>query len=144
MDRVDRQGGQTIIWDYKTGSGTLRAKPSDRFFESDREDWYDTLRSVQLPFYLMLYLAHHPHLGIDKVNAALMMLGGKSTKEDHLFSGEAERMPRYERYRQAIYTLIGEIMDPDGDFCGTLRPEKECGSCMYKVLCGRQWVARRR
>ncbi len=144
MDRVDRQGDQIIIWDYKTGSGTLRVKPSDRFLESAREDWYDTLRSVQLPFYLMLYLEHHPDLKIEQMNAALMMLGEKSTKEDHLFSGEAERMPQYEKYRQAIYTLIGEIMDPDGDFCPTLRPEKECGSCMYKVLCGRQWVVRRR
>lgn len=143
LDRIDRKGDEILIWDYKTGSGGNRMKPGGKFPGSARETWHKTLRSVQLPFYLMLYLANHPDQGIHRIDGALMMLGEKSIKEEHLFNQKVDREALYEEYRKAIYTLMQEIMDPGRDFDDTQDPEGECGRCNYKVLCGRQWVSKR-
>jgi len=141
LDRVDRRGRETVIVDYKTGYGET---PSfDRFLAEGRPGWAHWLRSVQLPFYVMLYLAEHQGTDVATVNSELLKLGGQGFECKALFPEGADRREMYRAYREAIDTLILEIRDPDIPFSDTWDPSRECGPCPYKLLCGRQWVGDR-
>ncbi|MCU0607426.1 MAG: PD-(D/E)XK nuclease family protein [Candidatus Edwardsbacteria bacterium] len=141
LDRVDQRGGRIVIIDYKTGQGKA---PSYRMFAgSAREEWPRALRSVQLPFYVMLYRALHGDADPGGIDSELMLLGGQSIEQAPLFPEGADRDAVFAAYRRAIITLIGEIRDPSLPFADTWDPGKECGGCPYQVLCGRQWVAGR-
>lgn len=139
MDRIDRRGTETVILDYKTG--TSSAKPSsEKFSLEERNQWHRTLGSVQLPLYLLLFLSEDPQSSVTDLNSGLMMLGSKNIEEKYLFEDEDDRESLYNQYREAIFCLIREILDPRHEFTGTPHPQKYCRSCGYKVMCGRQWV----
>jgi hypothetical protein len=138
LDRVDRRGDQTVIVDYKTGYGET---PSfERFLAEGRSGWAHWLRSVQLPFYVMLYLAHHPGTSADSVNSELLKLGGGGFERRPLFPDGIDRAERYRAYSEAIGVLIGEIRDPGLPFAGARDPLRECPGCPYQLMCGRQWA----
>lgn len=143
IDRVDRRGGGIHIVDYKTGK-TADIPNAHTFELAQREDWPRTLKSVQLPIYVLLYHAHHPDIAVTVINAGLMLMGGARCEEKALFG---ERMPPdqraivLDRYAQAIKTLIEEILDPDRPFAPT-DDEDVCSGCPYAVMCGRQWAAK--
>lgn len=138
MDRVDQRGDQVVILDYKTGSGDV---PKYRTFaQAPREDWASKLPSVQLPFYLMLYLEEHRELGPEAINCELMKLSTENMEQPMLFLPDDDRRAAYQTYRSAIATLISEIRDPDLPFRPADNPQHECAKCPYKVMCGRQWV----
>lgn len=141
LDRVDQRGGRVVIVDYKTGQGKSPAYRS--FAGSARRGWPRSLRSVQLPFYIMLYRAMHGDVDLEAIDSELMLLGRRSIEQAPLYPQGADRVAVFDTYRRAIITLIGEIRDPALPFADAWDPGAECGSCPYKVLCGRQWVARR-
>jgi len=142
MDRIDRKGTETIILDYKTG--TSSAKPSsEKFSLEERNQWHKTLGSVQLPLYLLLFLSEDPQSSVDDLNSGLMMLGSKNIEEKYLFQDGDDRQSLYNQYREAIFCLIREILDPQREFDDTPDPERYCRFCGYKVMCARQWVASR-
>ncbi len=138
MDRVDQRGAQVVILDYKTGGGEVPKYSS--FVQAPREDWANKLISVQLPFYMMLYLEEHQELGPEGVNCELMKLGEPNIEQHALFAPEDDRQAAYQAYRKAIAILIGEIRNPNLAFGPTGNPQHQCAGCPYKVLCGRQWV----
>ena len=142
MDRVDLRGDQVVILDYKTGGGEVPKYGT--FVQAQREDWANKLISVQLPFYMMLYLEEHQGPGPEGVNCELMKLGEPNIEQLPLFSPEDDRRAAYQSYRSAIATLIGEIRNPDLPFREADNPQHECANCPYKVLCGRQWVGERK
>lgn len=138
LDRIDHRGDQTVIVDYKTGRGD---KPSfDNFAAQGRAQWPRWLRSVQLPFYIMLYLAAHPEAAPASVNSELLKLGGRNFERKELFAEGADRAAMMKSYGEAIETLICEIRDPSLPFFDAWDPGRECPQCPYKLLCGRQWV----
>ncbi len=142
LDRIDKKGNETIILDYKTGLNPVR--PSHKNFSlEERDKWHKTLRSVQLPFYILLYLQSHPENEVSTLNAGLILLGSKIIDEKFLFDNGDDREFLYGQYRQAIYSLIAEILNPKMEFGDTPDPRVECAHCEYKVLCGRQWVKSR-
>jgi RecB family exonuclease len=141
LDRVDRRGQEIVIVDYKTRSG--QAPSYGSFVQAERADWAKHLHSVQLPFYIMLYLEEHGELDPSGINSELLKLGGEKFERKALFSPEDDRRKVYQTYREAMATLIKEIKDPRMPFTGTWNPQQECASCPYKVLCGRQWVGER-
>ncbi len=140
-DRVDLRGGTVHVLDYKTGSAA--AAPNwQRFDPAAREDWPRTLKSVQLPFYVLAYMAEN---GIDDaaMDASLMLLGAENISEEALYKpGRSEAPDKagiLDGYRRAITSLIEEILDPDRPF--TPPPdEAPCEGCRFRPLCGRQWV----
>jgi hypothetical protein len=141
LDRVDNRQGETVIVDYKTGYGET---PSfDKFVSQDRERWSRWLRSVQLPFYIMLYLASRPGLEASSVNSELLKLGVAKFERKPLFPPGGDRGQMYRAYREAIDVLIREIRDPKLPFTAAAEPLQECPNCQYKLLCGRQWMKER-
>ncbi|MFQ5905122.1 MAG: PD-(D/E)XK nuclease family protein [bacterium] len=142
MDRIDRKGTETIILDYKTGtgSGTPLRK---RFSLEDRSEWHKTLVSVQLPLYLLLYLCEDPQTKVVNLNSGLMMLGSKNIQEQYLFRDGDDRQLLYDQYREAIFRLIREILNPEQAFTDTRDPKRHCKVCGFKVTCCRQWVESR-
>lgn len=143
IDRVDERDGMIQIIDYKTGtSGDV---PNYKKFDlKKREEWPDTLISVQLPMYIILYLGNHHDVKIENINAGLLIMGGKNFVEKWLFNKKLStdaRVGLFDTYRQAIATLIEEIRDPDRDFVPTA-DEDNCAGCDFQTLCGRQWVVK--
>ena len=93
----------------------------------------------------MMYLQKYKNVKINTIDAGLLGLGGKGFEFKPLFSGRVpdnERPAIFDAYRQAIITLIEEILDLDRPFIMT-RDKKNCEGCDYAVICGRQWVAKR-
>jgi CRISPR/Cas system-associated exonuclease Cas4 (RecB family) len=142
MDRIERRGSDIVILDYKTGSTKNAPRPSFRL--EVREEWPRTLGSVQLPFYVMLYLLNTPRMDVGHVNSGLLLLGTPGISEVLLFAADEDRTAALDRYRKAIFTLISEILDPAVPFEASPDPSVICRTCVYQVMCGRQWAGRGR
>lgn len=158
IDRVEQRGEETFIVDYKTGRQAYMPD-YEKFINSSRQEWHKTLKSVQLPFYLLLYRQKNKDIPIEKINSSLLLLGGKNIEEKKLldetcpriFSSEKgkkkqkELLPKkkiLEGYQKAIFTLIDEILNPAVSFTPAPEPEKRCPLCDFRIICGRQWLVK--
>ena len=98
----------------------------------NREEWLKNVKSVQLPFYIMLY-SHDK--GIGHSNIAAKLWGLKKGAE---YSIDLKEAGSFNSYAAFIGMLIGEIIS--SDYFGCVKKEsgkKICGYCPYYVLCGR-------
>lgn len=139
IDRIDRRPEGVVIIDYKTGAAA--GKPNNRRFTlAGRAQWHRTVKSFQLPLYLILYAHHHPAVPVADLNSALMLLGGTAIEETQLFGAGDDRQGLLEGYRLAMVRLIEEIMDPGIPFGAAPDPDAQCPNCSYKTPCGRQWM----
>jgi hypothetical protein len=141
-DRIDARGDCVHILDYKTGA--LARLPNWQKFDFGlREDWPKTLKSVQLPFYILAYLDGNKGTGIKGMDASLMLLGQEKITEESLFKERNRKTPDkaavFGVYRDTITALIEEILDPDHPFIKA-SDETPCAVCPFKTLCARQWV----
>ncbi len=155
LDRVDERQGSLWIVDYKTGAkGDMPS--ADNFDLALRDEWSKTLKSVQLPLYIHLYLeevdqvtkkAVRPgeKVKLSGINSGLMLIGQKEgIKEQWLFSekmDEKDRVKKYGDYKKAVIRLIEEILDPGHPFMPPPSDEP-CYNCAYKTFCGRQHVVK--
>ncbi|MDO8804928.1 MAG: PD-(D/E)XK nuclease family protein [Elusimicrobiota bacterium] len=141
-DRVDQRGGVIHIVDYKTGA---RASVPNwaKFDLGIREDWPATLKSTQLPFYLLAYLGGNKGAEARNMDASLMLLGSENITEETLYKERYKKTPDkaaiFGAYKEAITALIEEILDKDLPFSPP-PDETPCAVCSFKNLCGRQWV----
>jgi hypothetical protein len=141
-DRVDQRGDTVHILDYKTGANA--SVPNWQKFDLGiREDWPATLKSVQLPFYILAYMAEHGVASAAGMDASLMLLGAENITEETLYKERNRKTPDkaaiFGTYKEAVTALIEEILDPALPFTPTAE-EKNCASCPFKTLCGRQWT----
>ncbi|MBI4352079.1 MAG: PD-(D/E)XK nuclease family protein [Elusimicrobia bacterium] len=141
-DRVDQRGGVVHILDYKTGARA--GVPNWRKFDpAAREDWPDTLKSTQLPFYILAYLSGNKGAEARNMDASLMLLGAENISEETLYKERYKKSPDktavFANYKAAITALVEEILDKDLPFAPS-PDEKPCALCSFKDLCGRQWV----
>lgn len=141
-DRVDSRGGIIHILDYKTGASA--SVPNWQKFDLGlREDWPATLKSTQLPFYILAYLAGNKGAEVRNMDASLMLLGAENISEETLYKERYKKVPDkaaiFGNYKAAITALIEEILDKDLPFSPP-PDEKPCAACSFKNLCGRQWV----
>ena len=142
-DRIDLrplENGRNahVIVDYKTGSA-VKTPNLKKFELEDRASWPGTLRSVQLPLYVMFYLAENPDIGLEDVDACLMLLGSHKISEEFLFGGSADKAADFARLKKAVSCLVREIRSPALDF-EPAADIKTCGFCPFKAMCGRQWA----
>lgn len=135
FDRIDKRGEDIYIIDYKSGANSNIPK---KFILSEREKWPRTLKSVQLPFYIMIYLEERQGISENKINGELLLLGKKDIEKEVLFKGEERNL--FADYKKAIFTLIEEILSLEVNFKPTLYPQDNCPRCDFKVICGRQWM----
>jgi hypothetical protein len=141
-DRVDQRGGTVHIIDYKTGAAA--SVPNWQKFDlGAREDWPSTLKSVQLPFYILAYMAGHGVANASGMDASLMLLGAENISEETLYKERNRKTPDkaavFGVYKQAITALIEEILNKDLPFSPP-PDERPCEGCPFRTLCGRQWV----
>ena len=136
LDRIERRDGLIRIIDYKTGGSA--DTPNPRFVEDPMETWSKKLKSVQLPFYILLY-SSETGTPIDTITSSLLLLGSERIEEKELYDGPYNPI-FFGQLKDAITSLLDEILRKDALFKATKYPEKYCGSCPYRVLCGRQWV----
>ncbi len=139
LDRIERRDGLIRIIDYKTGGSA--DTPNPRFVEDPMETWSKKLKSVQLPFYILLY-SSETGTPIDTITSSLLLLGSERIEEKELYDGPYNPI-FFGQLKDAITSLLDEILRKDAPFKATKYPEKYCGSCPYRVLCGRQWVPER-
>ncbi|HAT71403.1 MAG TPA: hypothetical protein DCS63_01125 [Elusimicrobia bacterium] len=141
-DRVDQRGGVIHILDYKTGV-TASVPNWQKFDLGIREDWPATLKSVQLPFYILAYMAANNINSAAGMDASLMLLGAENITEETLYKERYKKTPDkaavFGVYKEAITALIEEILDKDLPFSPP-PDEKNCAVCPFKTLCARQWV----
>ncbi|OPY67569.1 MAG: ATP-dependent helicase/deoxyribonuclease subunit B [Syntrophorhabdaceae bacterium PtaU1.Bin034] len=145
LDRVETRDDKTWIIDYKTGGSQARlAIDFDRLDDEARTSWSESIGSLQLPFYLLLYSAVSD-LEIEHLDAMFLLLGKTYMGpgiELPLFGKESEAKSNYERARAVIVRLIREICDPGIPFDPGLRARDSCVFCDYQYLCGMQWRGR--
>ena len=146
IDRIDNRSGKIWVIDYKTGTSASLPSIEDYHF-ADREAWPDKIKSVQLPFYILLYMLSNPGADINSMEASLMMLGKlKGGMEDQLFRRVVRRkeiiLDKREYFRKCkavIDALIADIFNLDIPFVPT-SDQKKCARCDFKLFCGRQWA----
>lgn len=144
IDRVDKEGDLVFIIDYKTGGKASDVIPDIIKFDiNNRREWLKTLRSVQLPSYLIIYLSNNPDTLIENIDAGLMVLGNKEIETKYLFTAKkitaSYKRDIFEFLKKAAVLLIEEILNPAIPFT----PAEDvdlCSDCEFKVMCGRQWV----
>ena len=140
LDRIDLRGKETVILDYKSGS--TAKTPTARFSPGERENWHKTLKSVQLPLYLLLYKGSNPDIKLEELNSGLMLLKTRPIEEKFLFREKDDREGLFKGYCEAVTGLIREILDPGMPFGDTPDPAHTCPNCAYRVMCGRQWAVK--
>jgi len=139
VDRVDRRGQDIFILDYKTGANP--SKPNNKKVQLDgRADWHRTVKSVQLPLYLLLYKDKHQEVPVEVLNSGLLVLGKKAICQENLFEVFDSRQELLERYHRVIKALITEILDPAEPFDDCPDPSTTCPNCNYTIICDRQWI----
>ncbi|MEW5907231.1 MAG: PD-(D/E)XK nuclease family protein [Elusimicrobiota bacterium] len=142
-DRVDERDGVTHILDYKTGA-SAHVPNWQKFDLGMREDWPRTLRSVQLPFYILAWMDANGVKDPARMDASLMLLGSETIAEETLYRERNKKSPDkavvFGIYKEAIKTLIEEILDPDLPFSPPA-DEEPCRGCAFRGLCGRQWTS---
>jgi len=142
LDRIDKRTDGIYIVDYKTSAQEGLPDPKN-FNLSNRNDWHKTLKSIQLPLYILLYLQKNEQYEMKDTNSCLMLLGSTRIKEKKLFNKKNHNEEVFEIYKQAIVTLIEEILNPKIDFLPTSGPEENCPDCEFKIICGRQWMIKK-
>jgi len=138
LDRVEKRGERTAILDYKTSANkNYLIIRYNRLDLKNRDSWSETIGSLQLPFYLLLYsmlTGEDP----EKIDCMFLLLGRTRIDSDievPLFKDEAESKEQFGKLSQIIFRLLREIVNPDQPFQPTIDPKNNCGRCAYGSMC---------
>ena len=138
LDRVEKRGDRTVIIDYKTSANknylTIHFNKLDL---KNRDSWSEAIGSLQLPFYLVTYstlTGEKP----ENIDCMFLLLGRARIDSDievPLFKDETEMKENFGNLTQVIFSLLGEIVNPDQPFISTIDPKNNCGRCAYGYIC---------
>jgi CRISPR/Cas system-associated exonuclease Cas4 (RecB family) len=138
LDRVEKRGDRTIIIDYKTSANknylTIHYNKLDL---KNRDSWSEAIGTLQLPFYLLTYstLTGEKPENIDCMFLLLGRVRIDSDIEVPLFKNENEFKENFGNLTQVIFSLLGEIVNPDQPFIPTIDLKNNCGRCAYGFIC---------
>jgi ATP-dependent helicase/nuclease subunit B len=138
LDRVEKRGDRTIIIDYKTSANknylTIHYNKLDL---KNRDSWSEAIGTLQLPFYLLTYstLTGEKAENIDCMFLLLGRVRIDSDIEVPLFKNENEFKENFGNLTQVIFSLLGEIVNPDQPFIPTIDLKNNCGRCAYGYIC---------
>ncbi len=138
LDRVEKRADRTVIIDYKTSANknylTIHYHKLDL---KNRDSWSEAIGTLQLPFYLLTYstlTGEKP----ENIGCMFLLLGRARIDSDievPLFKNETEFQENYGNLTQVIFSLLGEIINPDQPFLPTTDPKHNCARCVYGYIC---------
>ncbi|MEW6213701.1 MAG: PD-(D/E)XK nuclease family protein [Nitrospirota bacterium] len=144
MDSIEKRGNKIFILDYKTTSNRNKLGIRlDKLDLQNRDTWSDAIGSLQLPFYLMLFLEKRGK-GIKHVDGIYLLLGRSSINKDIEFPlfEESDMERAIDMLKKIIFSLLREIVDPSVPFAPAKDIKNTCPSCNLRYICGTQWVRR--
>jgi len=144
LDSIEKRDGRICIIDFKTGSnaGALRID-LNKVDAGDRDSWHRAIRSLQLPFYLLLY-STEKQVPAEEIDAMFLLLGRSVIGEGielPLFSA-ADPAPAYGLLKDIIMDLLREITDASVPFRPSPDKKRTCPDCAFRYICGTQWIGR--
>lgn len=145
IDSIERRNKRIFIVDYKTGANPHMLRINfDKLNHIKRETWHESIGSIQLPFYLMLY-SEKTGIPMQEMSGIYLLLGKTILDEQielHLFQSPEEATAYSDILRAVVYSLLTEITDPTVPFTFTANPKQYCPACDYHYLCGTQWYVK--
>ncbi|MBE0425361.1 MAG: PD-(D/E)XK nuclease family protein [Nitrospirae bacterium] len=143
IDSIEKRGNKIFILDYKTSSSKDKLKIRlDRLDLDDRDTWSNAIGSLQMPFYLMLFLEKGKK--IKHLSGVYLLLGrsmmGRDIEIPPFEESETERA--MDMLRKIIISLLKEIVDPSMPFAPAKDIKNVCPLCNFRYICGTQWVRR--
>jgi CRISPR/Cas system-associated exonuclease Cas4 (RecB family) len=146
LDSIEKRGEKTYIIDYKTGANPVSLKINYKDLDiKRRETWSDSIGSLQLPLYLLLY-SRDTKINILHLNGMFLFLGKARISKDiesPLFDHQADTHKIYPLLEDIIFQILDEITDPSIPFTPTQNKRTRCPSCDFHYLCGTQWIMKR-
>jgi ATP-dependent helicase/nuclease subunit B len=143
LDRVERRGEKVYVLDYKTGSSEKYTRINFKNLSlENRDSWSDSIGSLQLPLYGLLYSAA-TGIRTDEIVPAYLFLGRQKIDKDieePLFGESNSSMGTFAMLEKIIIGLMDEITNIDSPFEPTKHFERDCRTCAFKYICGTQWV----
>jgi CRISPR/Cas system-associated exonuclease Cas4 (RecB family) len=143
LDRVERRGEKVYILDYKTGSNEKYTRINFKKLSlENRDSWSESIGSLQLPLYAMLY-AKATGIRADEIIPAYLFLGRQKLDEkieEPLFVESDSPAEKFVMLENIVIGLLDEITTIDHPFEPTKNFERECLTCAFKYICGTQWV----
>ena len=137
IDRMDWDGRQLRIIDYKTGTDKMSFKSCEALFEKDK----DTCDAIRQTLIYAEVIARHPQYGAFPVSANLFKLRNLyQTPFECLFRQDQKPVALYQEIRQEfeplLKALLTELFCSDQPF-GQTDNRKLCGFCPYCNICRR-------
>ncbi len=144
IDAVQERDGRPCLIDYKSSANRASyALRLDRLDVEDRSTWATAIRTLQLPFYMLLYSAEKG-IAVSDVRAMFLLLGRTRMDEGielPLFGGEGTPADALPRLESVIFGLLREIVSPDVPFAPAADPKTACPYCDFTGICGTGWRA---
>ncbi|MCX7913546.1 MAG: PD-(D/E)XK nuclease family protein [Thermodesulfovibrionales bacterium] len=141
IDIIEERDGKEVIVDYKISADEdLYRIDFKKIDPGNRKSWQKAIGSLQLPFYIMLYLQSKKGEPTN-IDAMFLLLGKNVINEGIELSfsdGDNNIKQRYEIARYVIFKLLEEILNVNVPFMPSIEPEKTCIYCDYKNICGTQ------
>lgn len=143
FDRIESRDGKKYIIDFKTGHNELSYKIDfDGLDPSDRTTWKQSIGSLQMPMYLMLYTAVSS-IPVKDIIPAFVFLGKKDLNDEievPLCKTESETDAWFPKLRDIILSMTREILEPTVSFTPTNDIKSDCPACPYATMCGTLWT----
>ncbi|MEO5355721.1 MAG: PD-(D/E)XK nuclease family protein [Nitrospirae bacterium YQR-1] len=128
-----------VIVDFKTSANPAAyAIRKDKLIFEDRTTWTKYIGSIQLPFYLYLFLKSRNEK-IENLNAMFLMLGRNYLNEKielPLFTAKDDVSEVYGKLSGIITALIKETNNVNIPFTPASERKSICPYCDYANLCG--------
>ncbi len=141
-DRIDKTGNEFMIIDYKTGASVKSSNLKKvQCFDMDnlnRSDIKNTVKSMQLPMYILMFKQMNPEIEYENINSKLICLREKNKikRESVLYKGKFDKTDILEnRFIPVLKYLLNEIFDRNVDFISDDTDERYCSYCPYKNMC---------
>ncbi len=139
IDRIDSVDNKTVIIDYKISSKEDELRIDFKELDlNNRESWYRTVKSLQIPIYMLLYMQNYGK-SIEELEGKYFLLGKPSVFAANSFYSPFDNdniLDKIEKLKVIINTLINEIKNPNITFKPTQDFKKFCQMCDFKPICG--------
>ncbi len=137
IDRIDSVDDKTVILDYKISSNDDNLKINfEKIDLKDRENWYKSVKSLQIPIYMLLYIQNFDK-SIEEVEGKYFLLGKPFIDDSKSFYSPINNIQdEIEKLKFVIKTLIEEIKNPALPFKPTQNLKKFCPYCDFSSICG--------